>query len=80
LLLAKAVEAMAAHSALTREALVRAGVLVELSHASMRDAAGIYIQIHTHTHTHTHTQTHRHTDTDTGTPTDTDTYIYIYID
>ena len=40
LLLATVVEAMSVHSPSTREALVRSGVLNELSHTSMRDAAG----------------------------------------
>ncbi len=40
MLLSKVVEAMQAHSPTTREALLRSGALVELSHTSMRDASG----------------------------------------
>jgi len=40
LLLSKVVEAMQAHSPTTREAVLRSGALVELSHTSMRDASG----------------------------------------
>ena len=40
LLLAKVVEAMSWHSLLTKDALLKSGVLAELSHTSLRDAAG----------------------------------------
>ena len=40
MLLSKVIEAMNSHSPTTREGLLKSGALVELSHTSMRDAAG----------------------------------------